>query len=126
MLFSRWLGVPVTLADGRFSTTLEWGTSVRGQYEVAHAPLLLALRWDFEDEAVPVPGSELISYVRFHPEDTGCRVVVHQLAVDAEQADFLEVAWALVLGRLKEGLPGATGLEPAPRPRTSRPKRQRR
>jgi uncharacterized protein YndB with AHSA1/START domain len=125
VLFSRWLGVPVALDEGRFSATLEWGTSIRGHYEVAAPPALLALRWDFEDDNVPVPGSELVSYVRFHAEEAGCRVVVHQLAADREQADFLEVAWALVLGRLKEGLPDAIARGDPPRRRATRPKRRR-
>jgi DNA-binding transcriptional ArsR family regulator len=124
VLFSRWLGVPVALEEGRFSTTLEWGTSIRGHYEVAVPPSLLALRWDFEDDDLPVPGSELVSYVRFHADGAGCRVVVHQLAADREQADFLEVAWALVLGRLREGLPDAIAPADPPRRRASRPKRR--
>ena len=32
--YSRWLGVPVTIENGRFACTLEWGTSVRGRYEL--------------------------------------------------------------------------------------------
>ena len=26
VVYSRWLGVPVTLSDGRFACTMEWGT----------------------------------------------------------------------------------------------------
>src|ERR1700722_6515633 len=33
-VYSRWLGVPVSLEDGRFACTMEWGTQVRGRYEV--------------------------------------------------------------------------------------------
>src|SRR5262249_48735036 len=54
--YSAWLGVPVSLRDGRFAAELEWGTKVRGHYEVVAAPLLIALRWDFDDDAVPLPG----------------------------------------------------------------------
>jgi DNA-binding transcriptional ArsR family regulator len=42
--FSDWLGVPVAIIDGRFSAQLEWGTKVRGHYEVTAAPALIALR----------------------------------------------------------------------------------
>ena len=37
-VYSRWLGVPVTLRDGRFACTMEWGTSVRGRYELVCPP----------------------------------------------------------------------------------------
>ena len=36
--YSAWLGVPVTIEDGRFSAELEWGTRVRGRYEVLARP----------------------------------------------------------------------------------------
>jgi DNA-binding transcriptional ArsR family regulator len=123
-VFSRWLGVPVTLVDGRFATRLEWGTTVRGVYEVVVPHELLALRWDFEDDAVPVPGSELVTYVRFEPAGTGCRVLVHQLAANDEQAEFLDTAWSMVLGRLHTGLTAALQDTPAA-PRAARPKRRR-
>jgi len=123
-VYSRWLGVPVTLTDGRFATRLEWGTTVRGVYEIVVPNELLVLRWDFEDDTVPVPGSELITYVRFEPVDAGCRVIVHQLAADREQADFLDTAWSMVLGRLRAGLAEALeAMSPAPR-RAPRPKRR--
>ena len=38
VVYSRWLGVPVTLSDGRFACTMEWGTSVRGRYELVCPP----------------------------------------------------------------------------------------
>jgi uncharacterized protein YndB with AHSA1/START domain len=124
-VFTRWLGVPVTLTDGRFATRLEWGTRVRGVYEIAVPNELLALRWDFEDDAVPVPGSELITYVRFEAAGSGCRVIVHQLAADPQQADFLDTAWSMVLGRLRTGLSDALLAETPSTPRTARPKRRR-
>jgi Predicted transcriptional regulators len=37
-VYSRWLGVPVTLRDGRFACTMEWGTNVRGRYELVCPP----------------------------------------------------------------------------------------
>jgi DNA-binding transcriptional ArsR family regulator/uncharacterized protein YndB with AHSA1/START domain len=124
-VFSRWLGVPVTLTDGRFATRLEWGTTVRGVYEVVVPCSLLALRWDFEDDAVPVPGSELVTYVRFEPAGDGCRVTVHQLAANREQADFLDTAWSMVLGRMRAGLADAVQAKPST-PRAARPKRHNR
>ena len=100
--YSAWLGVPVTIEDGRFSTELEWGTRVRGRYEVLAPPELIALRWDFDDEVTPVPGRQLVGYLRFFPLPDGCRVEVHQAASGAEQAEFMAAAWSMVLGRLKE------------------------
>ena len=115
--YSAWLGVPVTIADGRFSTELEWGTRVRGHYDVLAPPDLIAMRWDFDDDVTPVPGGQVVGYLRFHPRDDGCRVEVHQCAADAEQAEFLTAAWRMVLGRFKEW----ADLDRRP-PRQQRPK----
>jgi DNA-binding transcriptional ArsR family regulator/uncharacterized protein YndB with AHSA1/START domain len=115
--YSEWLGVPVSIRDGRFATELEWGTKVRGHYEVVAPPQLIAMRWDFDDDAVPVPGRQLVGYLRFDPTSEGCRVEVHQAAADAEQGGFLAVAWELVLGRLKQHTELTTT-----RPRRRRPK----
>jgi DNA-binding transcriptional ArsR family regulator/uncharacterized protein YndB with AHSA1/START domain len=117
--FSDFLGVPVSIDDGAFRAELEWGTKVRGRYEVIAPPELIAMRWDFDDQAVPVPGRQLVGYLRFHSVDTGCRIEVHQAASDAAQAEFLSVAWSLVLGRLAEHA-ASTGRPPARRP--ARPK----
>lgn len=115
--FSDWLGVPVAITDGRFSAHLEWGTRVRGHYEVVAAPALIALRWDFDDDAVPVPGRQLVGYLRFFDTPTGCRIEVHQRAADPQQATFLTTAWSLVLGRWKESVDQlAPGREPRRRP----------
>ncbi len=100
--YSAFLGVPVAIVDDRFSTRLEWGTAVRGRYEVVAAPELIAMRWDFEDDAVPLPGRQLVGYLRFHPAGDGCRVEVHQAADEAAQARFRAGAWSLVLGRRAE------------------------
>ena len=100
--YSAWLGVPVTIEDGRFSTELEWGTRVRGRYEVVAPPDLIAMRWDFDDDVTPVPGGQVVGYLRFFPRADGSRVEVHQCAADAEQAEFLTAAWQMVLGRFKE------------------------
>jgi DNA-binding transcriptional ArsR family regulator/uncharacterized protein YndB with AHSA1/START domain len=119
--YSGWLGVPVRIRDRRFRATLEWGTEVRGVYEVVSPPDLLAMRWDFDDDNVPLPGRGLVAYLRIHPTRRGCRVEVHQLADDEQQAAFLEDAWSMVLGRFAEahaaGAPGPSA------PRAKRPKR---
>jgi DNA-binding transcriptional ArsR family regulator/uncharacterized protein YndB with AHSA1/START domain len=118
--YSEWLGVPVTIEEGRFAAELEWGTRVRGHYEVVAPPDLIAMRWDFADDAIPVPGAQLVGYLRFHLAATGCRVELHQRAADAAQAEFLSVAWSMVLGRFTEyAARGRT----ASGPRPSRPKR---
>jgi DNA-binding transcriptional ArsR family regulator/uncharacterized protein YndB with AHSA1/START domain len=100
--YSDWLGVPVTIEEGRFSTELEWGTRVRGRYEVLAPPDLIAMRWDFDDDLTPVPGRQLVGYLRFLPQQGGCRVEVHQEAPDADHAQYLTAAWSMVLGRFKE------------------------
>jgi len=118
--YGRWLGVPVTIEGRRFRATLEWGTQVRGRYEVVSPPDLIAMRWDFEDDAVPVPGHELVAYLRVHPTEGGSRVEVHQLAEDEAQASFLADAWSMVLGRF--ALAHRGGPVPPAR-RAPRPKR---
>ncbi len=123
VVYSRWLGVPVTLQDGRFAATMEWGTSVRGRYELVIPPELIVMRWDFEDDNVPVPGGEMTGYLRVHPRPDGAHVEVHQLVDTPAQAEFMERAWATVLGRLKAGVARASDpAEPMP-PRPARPKR---
>ena len=122
-VYSRWLGVPVTLQDGRFACTLEWGTNVRGRYEAVCPPELIAVRWDFEDDNVPVPGGEMTSYLRIQPHGSGAHVEVHQLVNTPAEATFMEGAWAMVLGRLRDGVARASDpAEPMP-PRPARPKR---
>jgi DNA-binding transcriptional ArsR family regulator/uncharacterized protein YndB with AHSA1/START domain len=124
VVYSRWLGVPVSIEDGRFACTLEWGTNVRGRYEVVSPPELIAMRWDFDDDNIPVPGGEMTAYLRVSGRPAGCQVEVHQLVETGEQADFMEAAWSLVLGRLKLGVVRALdlSLEMPPRP----PRRKRR
>jgi DNA-binding transcriptional ArsR family regulator len=100
--YSAWLGVPVSIEQGRFRAEMEWGTRVRGRYEVLAPPDLIAMRWDFDDDQTPVPGRQLVGYLRFLPAKDGCRVEVHQEAQDAQQAQYLTAAWSMVLGRLKE------------------------
>jgi DNA-binding transcriptional ArsR family regulator len=107
-VYSHWMGVPVTIVDGRFSCTLEWGTRVEGVYERVDPPHLIALRWNVEDGNVPIPGGDLIGYLRFAAIDGGCHVEVHQLVDTPEQAEYMTAAWTMVLGRLKSGVVAAS------------------
>jgi DNA-binding transcriptional ArsR family regulator/uncharacterized protein YndB with AHSA1/START domain len=108
-VYSRWLGVPVTIKDGRFAASMEWGTEVRGTYDVVSPPELIAMRWDFEDDNVPIPGRELVGYLRISPlPGERARVEVHQLVENPRQAEFMDAAWGMVLGRLQSGVVAAT------------------
>jgi DNA-binding transcriptional ArsR family regulator len=124
-VYSRWLGVPVRIDDGAFACTMEWGTQIRGRYEVVSPPELIALRWDFEDDVVPVPGGEMTGYMRFTAVDGGTRVDVHQIVDTGVQAEFMEGAWTMVLGRFRAGAERALEPGAAARARPSRPKRRR-
>jgi hypothetical protein len=75
------------------------------------------MRWDFDDDVIPVPGGQVVGYLRFLHREVGCRVEVHQSAADSEQAEFLTAAWQMVLGRFKEW----ADLDPST-PRQRRPK----
>jgi DNA-binding transcriptional ArsR family regulator len=111
-LYSRWLQVPVSINGDQFAATLEWGTEVRGRYEIVVPPQLIVMSWDFDDGNIPVPGQPLTGYLRVLPHGDGSRVVVHQLISTSDRAAFMESAWATVLGRLKanvvSALAGAT------------------
>ena len=121
-VYSRWLGVPVTISGGRFAATMEWGTNVRGTYELVCPPELIVMHWDFDDELVPVPGGEMTGYLRILPQARGARVEVHQIVDTPAQAQFMQEAWALVLGRLRAGVARASDPEAAVPPRAPRPK----
>ena len=122
-VYSRWLGVPVSISGGRFACTLEWGTNVRGRYELVCPPELIVMSWDFDDDNVPVPGGEMTGYLRIRPHAPGTHVEVHQIVETAAQADFMERAWALVLGRLKARVVRASDPSSPMPPRPARPKR---
>jgi DNA-binding transcriptional ArsR family regulator/uncharacterized protein YndB with AHSA1/START domain len=123
-VYSRWLGVPVTISDGRFACTMEWGTNVRGRYELVCPPELIVMSWDFEDDTIPVPGGEMTGYLRVRPRPGGARVEIHQLVDTPAQAAFMEGAWGMVLGRLKEGVARASDPAVPMAPRPSRPKQE--
>jgi DNA-binding transcriptional ArsR family regulator len=118
--YSRWLGAPVTIRNGRFSASMPWGTEVRGYYDLVCPPELIAMRWDFEDGNVPVPGGEHIGYLRVSRQGRGrvrrSRVEVQQLVDNEQQAEFMASAWAGVLGRLKQNVAAATKAAATARP----------
>jgi DNA-binding transcriptional ArsR family regulator len=124
VVYSRWLGVPVSLEEGRFAATMEWGTEVRGRYELVVPPELIVMRWDFEDDNVPVPGRPLTGYLRLFPAAGGTRVEVHQMVDGPEQAEFMDAAWGMVLGRLRAGVAVVTDPDAATTRRPPRPKRR--
>jgi len=124
-LYSRWLQVPVTINEGDFAATLEWGTEVRGRYELVVPPHFIAMSWDFDDGNVPIPGQPLTGYLRIHADGDGSRVVVHQLVDTPDQAAFMEGAWGMVLGRLKANIVAAVaGSGPPHRPHRRKESRQ--
>jgi uncharacterized protein YndB with AHSA1/START domain len=118
--YSEWLGVPVRIRNRRFRARLEWGTEVRGMYEVVCPPSLIAMRWSFDDDAIPSPTEGLVAYLRVDQARRGSRVEVHQLAADERQVDFLRAAWSMVLGRFVDAHQGGH-VVPVVRP--PRPKR---
>jgi len=122
-VYSRWMGVPVRIADGEFATTLEWGTEVRGRYELVAPPELIVMKWDFEDDNVPIPGGLMTGYLWVRPRPRGgARVEVHQLVDTQPQAEFMKAAWRLVLGRLKTGVVAASDRKRSIAPRSRRAK----
>jgi uncharacterized protein YndB with AHSA1/START domain len=125
-LYSRWLQVPVSIDGDFFAATLEWGTEVRGRYEIVVPPQLIVMSWDFDDGNIPVPGQPLTGYLRVYPQGDGSRVVVHQVVSTPDRARFMEGAWAMVLGRLKANLVSAlAGSAPSPRQRRRKQSQQR-
>ncbi|NMO94149.1 metalloregulator ArsR/SmtB family transcription factor [Actinomycetospora sp. TBRC 11914] len=122
-VYSSWLGVPVSISDGHFSATMEWGTEVRGRYEHVVAPSLVVMAWDFADEQVPVPGGELRAYAHLTGTAGGCLVEVDQLVETPEQARFMQNAWRMVLGRLAEAAPDLAVPGRPAQARSWRPKR---
>jgi len=124
-VYSRWLGVPVSIDNGRFAATMEWGTEVRGTYALVAPPELIVMQWNFEDETVPVPGDDLTGYLRVRPRARrGSTVEVHQLVESPAQAAFMQTAWALVLDRLRAGVVAASNPSAAVVRRPRRAKRR--
>jgi DNA-binding transcriptional ArsR family regulator/uncharacterized protein YndB with AHSA1/START domain len=102
-LYSRWLGVEVQIVEGRFSATMEFGRTIRGFYDIVVPNQLIAFRWDFATEAVPLPGSELQAYLRFTPVKRSTMVQLHQLVSSQHQVDFMRRAWSIVFSRFGAG-----------------------
>jgi DNA-binding transcriptional ArsR family regulator len=124
-VYGRWLGVPVTLADGRFAATMEWGTEVRGRYVLVVPPELIVMEWDFEDDNVPVPGNALTGYLHVRARGRrGATVEVHQLVDSLAHTAFMETAWSVVLDRLRTGVAAASNPAALTRRRPPRPKRR--
>lgn len=121
-LYTRWSGVPVSIVDGQFSCTMEWGLRVRGTYDIAVAPSLIAMRWDVGTAEIPLPGAGTRAYLEFVPTETGCRLVLRQVVDTDEQGRFMERAWGVMLGRFRDHV--LTALDPAV-PTTLRPTRSR-
>jgi DNA-binding transcriptional ArsR family regulator/uncharacterized protein YndB with AHSA1/START domain len=101
-LYSRWCGVPVTIVDGRFAATMEWGLEVRGTYLHTVEPSLIVMSWDFEPEHVPVPGSDSRAYLEISPRRRRCHLELTQLVRSPEHAAYMERAWGLILGRFRD------------------------
>ena len=122
-LFSRWLGVPVSLEGGVFAATMEWGTTVRGRYELLVEPCFIHFVWDVADHDTPAPGGELPAYIHIDAlPRRRARVEARQHVRDSGQIPFMEAAWGVVLGRLHHGVAAAIRGRPTAR-RAPRPKR---
>lgn len=127
VIYSRWLGAPVTIKDGRFAATMEFGTEIRGRYELVVPPELIVMSWDFEDENVPVPGRPLTGYLRVLPgsKKKGSRIEVHQLVDTPQQVELMESAWGMVLSRFERGVVAASNPQAELAKRPPRPKTKR-
>ena len=121
-LYSRWCGVPVSIIDGHFSATMEWGLEVRGTYLHVVEPSLIVMAWDFEAGEVPVPGAESRAYLAIAPRNRGCHLELTQLVRFQVHATYMERAWGLILGRFRDNVKTALKIEA---PMVMRTKRQR-
>jgi DNA-binding transcriptional ArsR family regulator/uncharacterized protein YndB with AHSA1/START domain len=123
-LYSAWMGVPVHIdRHGGFSATMEWGTEIRGRYELTQPPHLIVMSWNFDDDNIPVPGQDMTGYLRVRPlTPNRAGVTVHQLVATDTQAEFMRAAWGLVLGRFKQGVREALNSTATARRRPKRPK----
>lgn len=122
-LFTRWLGVDVTIEHGVLACEMEWGTKVRGRYEHLVEPELIHFSWDLADDAAPSPSQGLPAYVHITARGTrACEIEVRQVVDDEEQARFMSAAWGMVLGRMRAGIRAALKGGAATRP--PRPKRR--
>ncbi len=103
-LYSRWCGVPVTIVDGRFSATMEWGLEVRGKYLHTIEPSLIVMEWDFAANDVPLPGAGSRAYLDISARRRACHLELTQFVRSAEHAAYMERAWGLILGRFRDNV----------------------
>ena len=122
VIYSRWLGVPVTLSGGQTSSYQPRTLVPHSIVQAKRPPELIVMRWDFDDDNIPVPGGEMTGYLRIQPRPDGAHVEVHQLVDTPAQAEFMEGAWATVLGRLKAGVARASDPDQTMLARPARPK----
>jgi DNA-binding transcriptional ArsR family regulator len=106
-VYSRWLGGHVSIGDGLFAATTDFGVEVRGTYDHLLPPRLIAMRWDFATDEVPVPGHARRAYVEIDDAPGGCHVTVHQIVDDVDRAVKMERVWSLVLSRFRDGVRAA-------------------
>ncbi len=66
----------------------------------------------------------MTGYLRIQPSGPGARVEVHQIVETPAEAEFMERAWALVLGRLRAGVARASDPGSPMPSRPARPKRR--
>lgn len=109
-IYSRWAGVPVTLADGHFAAEMEWGLRVRGTYDHVIEPSLIVMTWDFEAEQVPVPGAGQRAYLEITPRPGGCHLELHQFVRSETEARYMERAWGVMLARFRDRVRAALPL----------------
>jgi DNA-binding transcriptional ArsR family regulator/uncharacterized protein YndB with AHSA1/START domain len=115
--YSRWIGVPVSLREGRYRMKLEWGTTIRGNYVTTVADRLVVMDWQFDDDAVPVPSDErLRTYLWFTKVGDTTRLTVEQVVLEERAQRYLSEAWRTMLGRYRQSF------DEAPTRRRSRPK----
>ena len=69
------------------------------------------MRWDFDDGDIPVPSDERVAYLRLSGDTSTTHVEVHQLVADQHEADFMRIAWSMVLGRLHQSF-GTAAISP--------------
>ncbi len=110
-LYSRWCGVPVTIIDGHFSATMEWGLEVRGTYLRTIEPSLIVMEWDFEANDVPLPGGQSRAYLDISERKRGCHLELTQLVLSPAQAAYMERAWGLILGRFRGNVKAALDVD---------------
>lgn len=104
---SRWVGAPVTIEGDRFVCTTTSGLEWRGVRDLVAEPHLIALRWEADGDAAPVPGRGRTAYLRVAVAPTGALVEVHQHAATDEEAEQQGAFWQMALARLRANIGAA-------------------